>query len=468
MPHTPTLPHLSSLISHHQHALCLPFAPFIIHRRSARPQPSVPLLHHSLPLANSSTSNLPNMTSSNSLFRNQTTGLLIRSYHWHRRQYCTLVCNFILPSLFLIALALLQRYVKPPKTEIFQFQKNPKGAFAPRPFDPSICSRVAMRLGFDDAAVVCRNPFIPEYVVPVYAVDSARSLIGARDVVEPRRNTGLLSHFSLDPFIYPQAIPDNPFSSSQSPYDGVFLHALFDGNKSNELYQLFLSRANAFDNAYLTKTRPIYNRTAFFESIYNSWFRGSFFDTFSTALAFDFASQNPNGDLSIAATVFYNESTSSNCTEICPIVSNVVRTYNSIYAQLNPGKTAMTYLRRMPLTKDFNDLGFINLIISVILGLTTHFLFPSFLRFLVLERVGRMRSMMAIMGLRRRQYWLGTYLSLFVKYLIALIVQMIIGALAGIPFFTKNSPLSYLLLFFFWYVPPSYHHINIPSNSSLI
>lgn len=390
----------------------------------------------------------------NHLFRRQTAALVIRTFHWQRRQYCTLFCNFILPSLALVLLSVLSNVIQPQTFNSFPFQEKPKGAFAPRPFDPRSCLRSAVVFKDEQHAIdMCeKDPFQPAYRVPVYAHPSIQSIVGERGPT-PSVNFALLSEFSLDPFVYPAAIdPQSPFYQSQTSYDGIFL-SLFDNNRSDPIYQFAanVSRNQMVDRSFKAMTRPSPTRDDLYHIIHRSWFNGGAFSTYSTALAFDAMSSTPSS-LSITTTVFYNETEFSNCTIQCALPSTVIRLYNAIYKVLAPGKSAFSYLRRMPLVDPHTNLGIIELVISVIIGLLTHFLLPSFLRFLVLERSARLRSMMASMGLRRFQYWFGTYISLLLTYSITILILIVVGVAVGIPFFTFNSPLSYVLLFFLWYV----------------
>lgn len=391
------------------------------------------------------------------LLRNQTNALLLRSLHWQRRQRCTLVCNLVIPPLLIILLSVLRNVVKPPAFTSLPFEQEPLGAFAARPFDPAVCLRNAKRRDAEVSFEQCaRNPFVPDYVIPVFAPSSISSAVGGRTSADDE-GQGLLSSFSLNPFAYPPAIdPSFPFFKSQTRYDGVLLHASFDGNATNPSYKAVVdaARKEDVDAAYNVSTIMLESRSKLLSMLYDAWYEGGLYSKFSTALAFNSLSQD-NGDaggISLSATLFYNESSSTNCTESCPLVSNVIRTYNAIYGQVAPGKSASVFLRRMPKVDPFDNLGIIPLIISILIAQLTHFLLPSFLRFLVLERVSRMRSLMASMGLGRLRYAIGTYLSLLSLYFISVLLIIITGLITRIPFFTENTPVSYLVLFFLWYV----------------
>ena len=299
------------------------------------------------------------------------------------------------------------------------------------------------------------DPFLPKYEVPVYVPPQFSPIIGSRDAKDAQRNVGLLSGLSLQPFVYPPALPSDSsdFSEDQDSYDGVFLHSYFDGNRSHPGYEIFTTAAssNMIDEKYLTKTTSTASESQLRSTLYDQWRKGTIPGRFSTALSFESVSETPQ-KLDVSATVFYNDSITTNCTEACPLVSNIVRLENAIFQRLSPGNTAMAYLRRMPPIDAVQRLRIIELAISITIGLTTHFLLPSFLRFLVYERARRLRSMMAVMGLGRAQYWFGTYSGLLIQYCSERVLGILIGIAVSIPFYTDNNAVSYIVLFFLWYV----------------
>ncbi|KAI0566793.1 ABC transporter [Gracilaria domingensis] len=266
------------------------------------------------------------------------------------------------------------------------------------------------------------------------------------------RNTGILGELSLEPFIFPGALPGNAFHESQTSYDGVFLHSYFDGNSLHPVYQRFVSveRNGQIDENYEMETIPVASKEELSNTLFNSWLKGNFFPPFTNAISFENAQRSEDNGISLSATLFYNESESSNCTESCPLVSSVISLENAIFKTVSPGNSALAFLRRMPVIPVQNDLGFIKLIISVIIGLISHFLLPNYLQIIVQERVARLRAMMETMGLRKRNYWLGTYVGLFIEYILSQALIMIMGAVIGISFYTDNAPLSYIILFFLW------------------
>lgn len=430
------------------------------------------------------------------LRRRQASALLIRTWHWQRRQYCNIFCVFVFPSIMFILLTVLNRVLKQ------DFKQDdggsePLGAFMPRPFSPERCAfpdddditnNLFGDLNQTSVADQCliRDPnnandvsLRPAYVMPVYAdpsVDGGRlpALVGQHDARdEPERsvnNTGVMAGFSLDPFAYPPAVDeDDPFFTNQTEFDGILLHEHFRGiNESQpELYKVYKAVANVYlnnkaDSAYEARsTVPFTQLTQFRDFIYDKWYVGSLLDRFYSAIAFHALSipgaDGSDGDatqpVSGNFTAYYNESqpfTDGGCYILCPLLSSVSRTYSAIWNQIQPGKRVINLLRRMPHVDPFEDLGFFQLIISIVIALVTHFLLPWFVSFLVVERVSRMRDFLAAMGMPRWLYWVGTYLSFFYVYAASIFVSYIIAVASGIPFFRLNSPVSLVILFFLW------------------
>lgn len=386
------------------------------------------------------------------LARLQTTALIIRTFHWQRRQYCSLACNFIFPALLLVLLSFIDRIIRPAKFSSEPYELRPKGGFVARPFDPASCARYALFYGGLAAQGFCsKSPFVPYYVVPTYAHPSIALDIGEHIANSPG-NSGLLSAFSLDPFAYKPAFdPKSPYYYTKTPYDNVFQQYLIRvGNSlhfkfSEDLASMVLN--DNFDRAYKSRTTHFDTRDQLLQHIFDKWFEGSVFFPYSTGLAFDSFTSKRNS-LSLTATVFFNGTLDPKCLYFCSHVSSIVRLYNAVYQQLAPGRFAFAYLRRMPRVNPYDDFGLIQLIIGMLIGLLAHFLLPTFIRFLVLERVSRLRAMMSSMGLRRVQYWVGTYISLLITYAIAMVFIILVGKAVNIPFFSDNHPLSYIILFF--------------------
>lgn len=365
----------------------------------------------------------------------------------------------------MLLLFVLGRVIKAREVISFPFERAPKGAFVPRPFNPAQCTESVFDSAVEDGQLTnseiqdlinCgEKSFDRGYEVPVFIPPKLKTTVGGRDAVNPDSATdeGLLSHLSLEPFIYPRALPGNDFFEDQTPYDGIFLHSYFRGNRTNLAYLQFLRRAeeNSIDFAYKARTLEQSSEDELRKNLYDSWHEGDENPLFSTALAFSDVSSTDES-LDVKATVYYNQSTEANCSIACPLVSNVMRLDDAIYRQFSPGNSARAFLRRMPAIDVKLDLAIIQLVISITLGFTSHFWFPSFLRFLVFERVSRLRSMMSVMGLKKSQYFFGTYVGLFLQYACSTALLIVIGAAFGISFFVDNTPVSYLVLFFLWYV----------------
>eukprot|EP00177_Eucheuma_denticulatum_P004698 GFKZ01008528.1.p1 GENE.GFKZ01008528.1~~GFKZ01008528.1.p1 ORF type:complete len:907 (+),score=108.45 GFKZ01008528.1:107-2827(+) len=394
-----------------------------------------------------------------SLARTQTTALLLRTLHYERRQRCNVFCTLILPPFLLLFLSLLARIVRPREIITEPFEKRPKGAFVPRPFNPVQCRRLDLTLGTEEAIRRCRDTIsTPNNTVPVFAPPFLTDIVGARDAENPTLDSGLLQSLTLQPFIYPPALEDDSSSSrltffdTQTPYDGVFLHQVHNGDPNNLLYRGAVANEleNLTDSVYRTKSLSFQNEQDFKDQFFTAWFEGNTFPLYFTAFSFRSFSRSPQGDVDVTATAFYNQSDSRNCLSSCSIVSNVIKANDIIYQALNPGRRAVAYLRRMPLTNTVTNLRVINLVISIVIGFVTHFFFPNYLRFLVYERENRIRSMMSMMGLRRYRYWYGTYVAFYIQYSISIVLQVILGLISGISFYRINTPVSYLILFFIW------------------
>lgn len=396
------------------------------------------------------------MSRGRTLFRNQTKGLLIRTWHYQRRQRCDIWCNFIISPLLLALAVILQNTLKAPEVVSFPFQRNPQGAFAARPFNPARCIDLVEEYKVPGADRFCAAQFVPKFKIPTYVPEQLKAVVGSRSTRLSENNTGILADLSLEPFVYPDALPSSgsEFNTSQNSYDGVFLHSYFSGDRQDPLYNRIVEaeQNNEIDEKYEIETIPRSSKKDLFSFLYGSWLKGNFFAPYSTALSFSRAEVTDDDGIRLSATLFYNESESTNCTESCSLVSSVINLENAIFKRIQPGSSATAFLRRMPPIPNQNDLGFIKLIISIVIGIISHFMLPSFLQFIVMERSLRLRAMMEVMGLRKPNYWFGTYLGLLIQFILAQALTIIVGAAVGISFYTDNTPLSYLILFFLWYV----------------
>lgn len=57
---------------------------------------------------------------------------------------------------------------------------------------------------------------------------------------------------------------------------------------------------------------------------------------------------------------------------------------------------------------------------------------------------------MQMMGLSSSTYWIVTYISFLLLYIVVAGVTTIVGVILQLDFFVKNTPLMYLILFFLW------------------
>lgn len=393
----------------------------------------------------------------------QIQALLARTWHIQKREHCLNFCNFVVPGLFLILLSVLARVIKSRDVVAEPFEKDPRGAFVAHPFRPDSCLKLLSKLPAEEALRRCRaDPFVPKWTVPTQFSTDQSEVVGRRNATLPQSssaNTGILSHLSLEPYIYPPAVPGSgdPFEQSQTEYDGVFLYSIFDGNTSHPLYSLFVEeskRPGVIDSRYQVSsltipTVPGSSTQPIWTFLFDSWFKGEFFGKYFGAYLFDRAVSTSN-DLDIGATVFYNNSEEQKCTEACQLTSNVIHLERAIYKSVSPNKSANAFLRRMPLIDSQRDLGIMRLAISTLLGTTFHFLFPLIMRILVMERQDRLRALMGMMGVTRARYWIGSYLGFYIQYLLTMIVVLIVGFAARVRFFLDNTPVSYLVLFLLW------------------
>ena len=397
----------------------------------------------------------------------QIQALLLRTWHIQRKRHCLNFCIIICPSIALVALALLARLIKSRSITSFPFERDPRGAFVARPFTPLECLRGSVpssQINGDTNNIEnsplfanCEaDPFVPKWTVPVARSPQYAEPVGKRNATssDQQDNSGILGSLSLYPYVYPPALPrgEGDFHETQTPYDGVFLNTFFQGNKSSRLYQataLVASDESRLNELYEVSTTLLPSRAALLDLLFQDWFRGGTLGKHYGAFYFDRAELSENS-VEINATLFFNSSLQSNCTRACQLTSNLIRLESAIFESANPQNSANVYLRRMPVIDVERDLGFVRLIISILIGSVFHFLLPVSLGLLVLEREERLRDLMSMMGLNARRYWFGTYLGLFLQYVIVSVLFIIVGFAASISFFTANTPLSYIVLFFIW------------------
>lgn len=363
------------------------------------------------------------MPKKQSLFASQTRGLLLRTWHYQRREHASNFCNFIIPPLLLLLLTALSTTLSSTPA-ISAPERDPGGAFAARPFDPT-------------------SPLAPtEFVIPFHAPSSASAALGARDA-DAGVADGVLGGISLSPFVHPRANDPN-----QTWFDAVFLNNVGEMDRSNPVYKTFVDASatpGALDALYKTRTQQLLDKTAFEDVLFDSWF-----DSPPFGAAYGFNSVSDDGDAFGAdVTVYYNESRfrSVNATVSSQIFASVARLDSAIFASQNV--SAAAFLRRFPAVPTASE-DLFNLAISIMIALFFHTHIPFFVAFLVYERQERLRELMAASGLRWGTYWFSTYIALYAQYLLTALSIIAVGVGAGVPFFTLNTPLSYLPLILLW------------------
>lgn len=362
------------------------------------------------------------MPKSQSLFASQTRGLLLRTWHYQRREHASNVCNFCIPPLLLLLLTALSAALTSTPA-ISAPELDPGGAFAARTFDPT-------------------SSIVPtEFVVPFHAPPSASVALGSLDT-EAGIADGVLGGISLSPFAHPRANDAN-----QTWFDAVFLNNVGEMDRNNPVYKTFIDAAatpGALDARYNTRTQQLPDKTALEDALFDSWF-----DSPPFGAAYGFSSVSDDGAFGADVTVYYNESRfwPVNATVSSQIFASVARLDSAIFSAQNI--SAAAFLRRYP-TVPTDSEDFLTFAISIMLALLFHTHLPYFTAFLVYERQARLRELMAASGLRWDTYWLSTYLALYAQYLLTALIVIVVGFGAGVPFFTFNTPLSYLPLILLW------------------
>lgn len=340
------------------------------------------------------------------VFWSQSKGLLLRSFHYQRRQTCSNVCNFILPALTLVLLSVLSR-VLTRSSDLRSFEKQPLGAFAATPFELDQCKQLIRDLKDPgDVAQQCAvDPFPNDFTVLFHATESANDVLGARTGAS---RSGIFGNWSVSPIVYPEVLPGGDFVNKQTPYDGVAAQIIAKGNKNDPLYRAVLEteQRSQTDAALKTSTREFATKVALLRNVFDSWYNGGSFDSYYTAYGVEsltVASSAKTAAMDV--TVYYNESTAQNCTKACPVFYGVQHFDAAVYESLTAGNSAKAYLRRMPRTSENNNFDFLQLLISILLALLLHFFLPTFIGFLVYERQARLRELMRSMGLKSSTYW---------------------------------------------------------------
>lgn len=349
---------------------------------------------------------VPLRSKKDAVFWSQSNGLLLRSFHFQRRQVCSSICNFVLPALTLVLLSILSRVLTRP-SKILPFEKNPLGAFAATPFELDQCKQLGRELR--DANLVAercaKDPFQTDFTVPFYAPSLSDNVLGFR-TLQSRKS--ILGNWSAAPIVYSEVLPGGDFVENQTPYDGVAAQIISEGDTNDPTYKAVLAaeQNSQIDDSLKTSTKEFTGKAALLRDIFNIWYNGGSFASYYTVYGFNkVAPGTSNRSPSLDVTIYYNESTTANCTKACPVFYAVQHLDAAVYKSLTDGKSARAYLRRMPRTPGESDFEFLQLLISILLALLLHFFIPSFMGFLVYERQARLRELMGSMGLKSSTYW---------------------------------------------------------------
>jgi len=401
----------------------------------------------------------------------QTRALLRKNFHYQRKQVSDIIFNFVMPAVFLVLLRGLNQAFDTSDEIPTASEQMPNGGFAPMPFRSDACARNFYALS---SGLCFREPFSPEYNIPI--VDNTGGAAGEVSYVRcppadsldaifaqcrniaagpnASRKDGLMGGFTLHPLEYPLFL-----DGSLTPNDNssVPLHSLADYNETDPsllaLYGAESADPPYTDNGFGTRTIEFGSVADLDEEIFSSWRRTeNVFPPYRGAFVFNgISGLDTDGPVNVEAVVYYNNSQSADCKSgRCEVGSGVHRLINALWQQVNPGKTAFAYLRSFPAVVSEGGVNFIGLVLTIIIGILLHFLMPPFMRLLTYERNSKIRVMMEMMGLRRTVYWLGTYLSLLIIFLVATAIIILVGGALRLDFFTLNTPISWLVLFFLW------------------
>lgn len=391
--------------------------------------------------------------------RAQVQGLLLRTLHRQKRDHCNNFCVFILPSLLVIILGSLPSIIRGRAPDIKPFEFDPRGASALRPFPPIACRYLRRAFSREEGENVrqecLRNPFEPGWTVPVLAKPADWDQLGSRNA-SSGDNSGILQSLSIYPFVYPPALPNSgyPFSKNQTKYDGVVLNRVLNGDQF--FYQKLapsLNSSRIVDKGFSTSTLRLDDhgtgRSPLLDLLFDSWLKGSAIGKYFGAFSFDQVQQSENR-INISATIFFNGSKHGGM-ESFQLGAALNALESTIYSLApNNTATARAFIRKMPRVVDTGPLPFLNMGLAIFIGLSFHFLLPIFLEMMVMERQNRIRGLMSMMGLPNLRYWIGSYISFYLLYLLSATLLIICGAAVKIGFFTLNTPVSYLVLFFIW------------------
>jgi ABC-type multidrug transport system ATPase subunit len=414
--------------------------------------------------------------------------LLIKTYHYQRRQWCDSVCIFLMPFVFLLAAFILGKIVNSSIThkQVTAAEQNPRGGFAPTFFDPNLCAEygsLGCELGpflpaIDIAVggVSVDVPLVFPYAGPAssatnlgrvnYAICNplfSTSACEALAAAGPSVREGLFGNFTLLPFLY---------NGSDIYNVNDLLLKVFSNDTSNKRYQALVNSSKAspsyLNNIYGLSVESFGDgssgREALLRQLYNVFYTSDryAFPQYFGAYVISDTSSFPN----ISATVYYNN-TNLNlpyqslpltvpANEFCypdgncQLIAGVSHLYD-VVAKANGKLGVENLLRIVPKVKGIqSNFNFVQLVTAVLIGILLHFMIPSILRNLVMERESGIRQNMLIMGLRLPTYYVVTYLGFLLMYLLVMISTVIFGLAFRIPFFTLNTPLLYFATFLLW------------------
>ncbi|KAK4532612.1 hypothetical protein CCYA_CCYA13G3469 [Cyanidiococcus yangmingshanensis] len=414
--------------------------------------------------------------------------LLIKTYHYQRRQWCDSFCIFVMPLIFLLAAFILGKIVDTAvKNEtVTAAEQEPKGGFAPTFFNPHLCSEYgslgctvapfAPAIDFHGDGVSAQVPVVFPYSGPStssmdlgqlqYAFCNPLLSVSECKVVASRAPSvqqGLFGNFTLLPFLY---------NGSDVYNVNDLLLRVFGNQTSNVLYQALVNASSA-SPAYLNNMYALgvvntgngsAGRQALLQNLYDVFYSSNrfAFPQYYGAYVISDTGGFPN----ISATIYYNNTNlnlpyqSSPLTTPanlfcypdgnCELIAGVTHLYD-VVAKAIGYRGVQNLLRIVPKVKGIQtNFNFVQLVTAVLIGILLHFMIPSILRFLVMERERGIRQNMQIMGLRLPTYYIVTYLGFFLMYLLVMFSTIIFGLAFRIPFFTLNTPLLYFATFFLW------------------
>ncbi|GJD05687.1 ABC transporter A family member 8 [Galdieria sulphuraria] len=408
----------------------------------------------------------------------QTQALLLKTWNFQKRQHGENACNILVPIVLLVLTYILGKVLGTgSRVPVKSSRANPIGAFAPMPFDPYDCHRA-----YSDPELCLKDPFAPKPILfPYWAANETIPGLVEYESCDPLKNEtlcleiagkkkqgkGVFDHYSLYPMIYPGAIPPANFSKEQNSYDGIYLYKIFHDEANNSIYNATIQAQNAsvpyIDNVYALRVEPFASADQLKQEIYHSFYNQPFFAKYYGGYIIDQLNVK-NVSLNISALVLYNQtllnwpsaSISQPAARFCDkgnceLISGVMRLSDALYRYFTAKNTRIfNYLRKFPRHHKKSTIDFIQLVVSILLGFLLHFPLPTFLRYIVYERENRLRDIMQMMGLSFSTYWIVTYISFLLLYIVVAGVTTIVGVILQLEFFMKNTPLMYLILFFLW------------------